>query len=73
MIFKVGDKVRIVKSTDFPDMVGKVCEVNRTTSPLSSFACGIKQGTFETLVFDWEIEKVNMVGQQLFAFMAEEF
>ena len=72
MELKVGDKVKIVKSTDYPDLVGKVCEVSMITKSSSSFACRIRHipTNFYSLMFAWEIEKLPEKGKQLvFAFM----
>ncbi len=71
-IYKIGDKVKIVKSDDFSDLVGKVCEVSELTNPSSSFACRIiyRPTSWNSLMFAWEIEKVSEKGKQLlFSFM----
>ncbi len=75
MQLKVGDKVKVIQSTDFPDYVGHIYTVNVVMEKSSDFACRIDVGggVFGgTLMFENEIEKVPTVGQQLlFAFMDE--
>lgn len=77
MVFKIGDKVKIVKSDDFSDIIGRLCEVTAIMPKSSLFACRVTGGTpsspiypYEVLMFDWEIERVVTKGQQLlFSFM----
>ena len=73
MKFKVGDKVRIVKSKTFPDLIGNIYEVTVVEPPFSLFACRVKSlqgGGWNCLMFEKEIEKVVTKGQQLlFSFM----
>lgn len=74
MMFKIGDKVKVVKSEDFPDMVGKICKVLTVQPSNSLFACRIieSKGDFSPLMYDYEIEKVSAKGEQLlFSFMSE--
>ena len=76
MRFKVGDKVRIVKSLTFPDLIGNIYEVTVVEPQLSSFSCRIKSlsGSWNCLMFEHEIEKVKVVTknqQLLFSFMEQ--
>lgn len=41
MKFKVGDKVRVIKSLDFPGMVGNIYEVLTVEPPDSTFVCRV--------------------------------
>ena len=74
MGFKVGDKVKIVKSSDFPGMIGKIYTVTIVQPPNTTFCCRVQQlpNPWNPLMYDWEIEKVPLFekGQQLlFSFM----
>lgn len=79
MKYKVGDKVKIVKSDDFSDIIGQLCEVEAVMSETSSFVCRVTGGTlsnptypYSMLMFAWEIEKVITKNQQLlFSFMEQ--
>lgn len=72
MRYRVGDKVRVVQSREFPGMVGKIYEVSDAMRYSKTFACrviDVKTG-WNPLMFDYEIEKVPIKGQQLvFEFM----
>ena len=74
MKLKIGDKVKVIKSLDFPEMVGKVYEVTFVQSSNSTFCCRVQQPpkAWNPLMYEWEIEKVPLFekGQQLqFGFM----
>lgn len=68
--YKVGDRVEVVKSSDFPDMVGKICKVVAVSSPNSAFACRIiEAGTgFSPLMLSHEIKPALKIGEQLLLF-----
>ena len=72
MKYKVVDKVRIIKSFDFPDMVGRVYKVGEVQPLNSIFACRVidEKTGWSPLMYGKEIEKMPTKGQQLlFEFM----
>ena len=72
MKYKVGDTVKVIKSHDFPNMVGKIYKVTVVQSLNTMFCCRVQQlpNPWNPLMFEYEIEKVAVKGQQLlFPFM----
>lgn len=72
MKFKVGDKIKVIKSYDFPNDVGRVCRVTNVMPSKSLFACRVflSPTCQHTLMYSWEIEKNFIKGEQLlFNFM----
>ena len=72
MELKVGDKVKVLKSSDFPEMVGKIYTVSQVMRPDSAFSCRIieEKTGWSPLMFEYEIEPYVCKGeQQVFEFM----